>query len=118
MYVVFVYSVEGGKSTQVTDGMSDAKYPVFDKDGAYLYCTASTDAGPSLEPDIHSFSRPVSRSIYLAVLSKEQLSPLAPESDEEGKADEKKPEDKKPDEKKPDDKSKQPEKATKIDFEN
>ena len=71
------------QSTQVTDGMSDCRYPAFDKDGKYLYFTASTDAGPSLEPDIHSFSRPVSRSVYVAVLSKSQASPLAPESDEE-----------------------------------
>ena len=42
--------------------------PVFDKDGKYLYFTASTDSGPSLQPDVGSFARPVTRSIYLAVL--------------------------------------------------
>ena len=36
--------------------MSDARYPVFDHDGKYLYFTASTDSGPSLEPDIRSCS--------------------------------------------------------------
>src|SRR5262249_24852104 len=91
MDAVYLYSLADGKSTQVTDGMSDARYPVFDKGGKYLYFTASTDSGASLQPDIHSFSRPVSRSIYLLVLSKDEASPLAPESDEE-KADEKKPE--------------------------
>src|SRR5581483_1310637 len=29
---IYLYSVTGNKSTQVTDGMSDARYPVFDKD--------------------------------------------------------------------------------------
>jgi tricorn protease len=91
MDAIYLYSLVDGKSTQVTDGMSDARYPVFDKDGKYLYLTASTDSGASLEPDIHSFSRPVSRSVYLVVLSKDDTSPLAPESDEE-KSDEKKPE--------------------------
>jgi tricorn protease len=86
---VFLYSVGDGTSTQVTDGMSDARTPVFDADGKYLYFTASTDDGPSLQPDIHSFSRPVSRSIYLVVLSKEEPSPFAPESDEEKPAEEK-----------------------------
>ena len=86
---VLLYSVGDGKSTQVTDGMSDARTPVFDADGKYLYFTASTDDGPSLQPDIHSFSRPVSRSIYLVVLSKEEPSPFAPESDEEKPAEEK-----------------------------
>ena len=49
---IFVYSLADGKSHQLTDGLSDARYPVFDKDGKYLYFTASTDSGPSLEPDI------------------------------------------------------------------
>jgi tricorn protease len=80
---VFVYSTADGKSLQLTDGLSDARYPVFDKDGKYLYFTASTDSGPSLEPDIRSFQQPVSRSVYLVVLSKTEPSPFAPESDEE-----------------------------------
>ena len=125
MSAVFIYSIADGRSTQVTDGMSDAKYPVFDKDGKYLYFTASTDSGPSLEPDIHSFSRPVTRSVYLVVLAKDQPSPLAPESDEEKPAEEKKGEEKK-DATKKEEKGKEEgakEKAAepitvKIDFEN
>ncbi len=116
---VFLYSVADAKSTQLTDGMSDAKYPVFDKDGKYLFFTASTDSGPSMEPDIHSFTRTVTRSIYLAVLPKDQPSPLAPESDEEKVAEEKKPEEKKPEEKKAEEKKEAAAKpAVKIDFDN
>jgi tricorn protease len=103
MAAIQVFSLADGKATQVTDGMSDCRYPAFDKDGKYLYFTSSTDAGQSLEPDIHSFSRPVSRSVYVTVLAKNLASPLGPESDEEKadkKADEKtadkKDEDKKP----------------------
>ncbi|HKI86283.1 MAG TPA: protease, partial [Thermoanaerobaculia bacterium] len=44
---VFVYSITSGKSTQVTDGLSDCLYPVFDKSGKYLFFTASTDLGLS-----------------------------------------------------------------------
>ncbi|PYV09184.1 MAG: protease [Acidobacteria bacterium] len=99
---IFLYSLADGKVTQLTDGMSDARHPMFDRDGKYLYFTASTDSGPSLEPDVRSFTRPVTRSIYLAVLSKSEPSPFAPESDEEKVADEKKPaEEKKPGEAKP-----------------
>jgi tricorn protease len=83
MTAIHLYSLAGGKTTQVTDGMSEARYPVFDKDGKYLYFAASTDAGPSMDIDVGSFFRPVSRSIYLVVLAKNQASPLAPESDEE-----------------------------------
>lgn len=88
---VYLYAVGEGKTTQVTDGMSDSAHPVFDKDGKYLYFTASTDIGPALEPDIQSIGKNVTRSVYLAVLSKAEPSPLAPESDEE-KAGDKKPE--------------------------
>ena len=95
---IYLYSLDTGKSAQVTDGMSDARNPVFDAEGKYLYFAVSTDIGASLQPDIHSFTRPVSRSIYLAVLDKDEPSPLAPESDEE-----KGPEEKKPAEKKEDD---------------
>ena len=80
---VYAYSLATGKATQITDGMSDAKYPVFDREGKYLYFAASTDSGPSLQPDVGSFTRPVTRSIYIVVLAKDQPSPFAPESDEE-----------------------------------
>ena len=39
--------IEQKKAFQVTDGMSDARYPVFDRNGKYLYFTASTDVGLS-----------------------------------------------------------------------
>src|SRR5437762_466990 len=93
---IHVYALASGTATPITDGMSDAKYPVFDKDGKYLYFTASTDSGPSLQPDVGSFLRPVTRSVYVAVLTRDQPSPFAPESDEE------KGEPAKPDEPKPD----------------
>ena len=93
MCAVFVYSVETGKSTQVTDGLSDARYAVFDKDGKYLYFTASTNAGPTTGwLDMSSFPHQTTRSIYVVVLKKGEQSPLAPESDEEKPPDEKKDE--------------------------
>ena len=86
LHAVFVHSVAQGKAYQVTDGMSDALYPVFDKEGKYLYFTASTDiALASAGLDMSSDQRPVTRSVYVAVLSRDLPSPLAPESDEEGK---------------------------------
>src|SRR6202021_1148443 len=94
--------------------MSDAAHAVFDKGGKYLYFTASTDTALSTGwLDMSSIQRPVSRSVYVAVLAKDLPSPLAPESDEE------KPQDaKKPDEaKKPED-AKKKDAAVRIDFEN
>ena len=87
---VFVYSLEERKVTQVTDGMSDALYPNFDRNGKYLYFTASTNMGLATGwLDMTSIDRPVTRSVYLAVLRKDLPSPIAPETDDE-KAEEKK----------------------------
>jgi tricorn protease len=94
-HAVFVYSLEQGKAFQVTDGMSDALFPAWDKNGKYLYFTASTDVALSTAGlDMSSQEHRVSRNVYLAVLSKDEKSPLAPESDEEKSKDEKKAEDK------------------------
>lgn len=90
---VFVYSIEDAKATQLTDGLSDAGSPVFDRNGKYLYFTASTDIGPSVFGfDMSSYSHRTTRSVYVAVLKKTDPSPLAPESDEEKVAEEKKDE--------------------------
>ena len=81
---VFVYSLETGKATQITDGMSDARFAVFDKNGKYLYFTASTNSGPTTGwLDLSSLARPVTRSVYIVVLRKDLPSPIAPQSDDE-----------------------------------
>ncbi len=80
---IHLYSIADGKSTQVTDGLSDAVNPVFDNGGKYIYFTASTNSGEGLGLDIHVIESAVTSSIYLIVLDKTQPSPFAPESDEE-----------------------------------
>ncbi len=83
---VFVYSLESAKSTQITDGLSDARFANFDKNGKYIYFTASTDAAPTsgwLDMSSFALSNQITRSVYAVVLKKDLPSPLAPESDEE-----------------------------------
>lgn len=83
-HAIELYSVESGKTTQVTDGMSDARFPAFDRDGQYLYFTASTNYGPTISGlDMTSDEHEVNRSVYLLVLANNVASPLASESDEE-----------------------------------
>lgn len=97
LHGVFVYDTETKVSTQVSDGMSDTLYPQFDASGKYLFFTASTNTGLATAwLDMTSQERPVTRSVYVAVLKKDEVSPLAPESDEE------KPEDAKAADKKDD----------------
>ena len=84
MQQVFVHDVDAGTSHPVTDGLSEVGEPVFDRSGDHLYFLASTDAGPVK----HWFAMSnadmeLSSAIYVAVLSRDGESPLAPESDEE-----------------------------------
>jgi tricorn protease len=84
MRAIWIYSLETGQAKQVTDGMSDATFPTFDRDGQYLYFTASTNFGPTSSGlDMTSDEHEVTRSVYLVVLANHVPSPLAPESDEE-----------------------------------
>jgi tricorn protease len=80
---VFVYGVEGKTAHQVTDGLSDAASVAFDKNGKYIYFFASTDDGPALAASMGAYKIPVTRNAYVIVLSSQQKSPLAPQSDEE-----------------------------------
>ena len=84
LHAVFFYSLATHKSTQITDGMSNAAHPAFDPNGKFLYFTASTNNGPSdAGIDLSSLDRATDSSAYVIVLAKEGLSPVPPESDEE-----------------------------------
>ncbi|HUF47978.1 MAG TPA: PDZ domain-containing protein [Vicinamibacterales bacterium] len=81
---VHVYSIDGKRSHQVTDGLSDVADPVFDRSGKYLFFFGSTDAGPAVDWFAQSNAdMDFSRNVYLAVLRNDVPSPLARESDEE-----------------------------------
>jgi len=90
---VFVYNVDTGKKTQITDGFADADSPIFDKGGKYLYFFASTNVGQASSwLDLSSLNS-VNRvsSVYAIVLKKDEPNPLQPESDEEAAKAEEKP---------------------------
>ena len=96
LHAIFVYSLETHKSTQITDGMSDASSPSFDPNGKYLYFLASTDDGPSHAGiDLSSLDRAQTSAAYVVVLAKDGASPVPPESDDEKAKEEKKDEPKK-----------------------
>lgn len=101
---IWVYDVVNAKSTAISDGLSDAFAPVFDANGKYLYFLASTSTALGKGwLDMSSLQDSSTQNAYIAVLRKDDPSPLAPESDEEKaegekKADPSKPEGAKPDE--------------------
>jgi tricorn protease len=84
MRAIFLYSVAEAKAYQLTDGLSDAIAPVFDASGKYLYFLASTNyALRTGWLEMSSVDRPVTRAIYLAVLSAAEPSPFLPETGDE-----------------------------------
>src|SRR5579871_2668881 len=83
MRSVYVYSLETKENHAITDGMSDAMSPAFDRSGKYLYLLSSTNAGPMMDTSMTGFDKAFSSSVYIVVLRKDLPSPLAPESDEE-----------------------------------
>lgn len=82
-HAIFVSNAETGESKQVTDGLADAVWPVWDANGRYLWFLASTDFGlKSQWLDMTSYDHDENFGLYLAVLKKSDSSPLLPESDE------------------------------------
>ena len=84
MQIVYLYSVDEGRSYAITDGLSDVSNPVFDPSGKYLYFFSSTEAGPVRHWfDQSNADMEMESDIYLVTLQKDVPSPLFKESDEE-----------------------------------
>jgi len=87
---IFLYDVTNKTKHQVTDARSEANYPVFSRDGKYLFFTASSNFGPAQSwLDMSSINYYVLDNVYALVLGKNTPSILQPESDEEAVAVEK-----------------------------
>ena len=81
---IVIANVETGAEHRVTDGLADAMYPVWDASGKYLWFLASTDFGLASQwLDMTSYGHAETFAVYLAVLKKDEPSPLLPESDED-----------------------------------
>jgi tricorn protease len=86
---VYLYSSASKKTVPVTDDWYSAGQSKFSDDGKYLLFTSSRDFKPIFgEEDFADVYRDMER-IYLVTLAKDTESPLAPRSDEVGKAEKK-----------------------------
>jgi tricorn protease len=84
LHAIYLYSVDSGKSTQVTSEMADADTPAFDRDGKVLYFTASTNGGATSDGlDMTSDLYIETAKVYAAVLQADGASPVAPELGDE-----------------------------------
>src|SRR5256714_15105547 len=116
---VYLYSLANKQQTAVTDSWYCSGEPVFSDDGKYLLLASARDFKPTFgDQEFANVYRDMQR-IYLVTLAKDTANPLAPKSDEVGKAAEKREkekakeaEEKKPEAspraEKPEDKSKKP----------
>jgi tricorn protease len=101
---VYLFSTANRKPVTVTDDWYSASNPTFSDDGKYLLVTSSRDFKPIFgQTDFSDVYRDMDR-VYLITLAKETESPLAPRSDEVGKARKKKEKDKDAEEQKREDK--------------
>ncbi len=81
---VHLYSVDEDRSYPLSDGLSDVGEAVFDASGKYLFLTSSTDAGPVRDWfSMWNNDAAMTNALYLVVLSRTEVSPLAKPSDEE-----------------------------------
>src|SRR5262249_55870455 len=104
---VYVYSLANKQQTSVTDSWYGSGEPVFSDDGKYLVLSSARDFKPTFgDEEFANVYRDMER-VYLVTLAKDTANPLAPKSDEVGKAEEKrkKEKEKEAEEKKTDEKA-------------
>jgi len=104
---LYLFSVENGKTTQITDGFFNVHNPVWDPEGKYLWYLSERDYQPQISSIEWNFATNRMTGIFALALRKDLANPFAPQSDEVKSDDEKKADDKKDDKKdeKKDDKS-------------
>jgi tricorn protease len=89
LHAIDIDDTQDGHAYQLTDGMSNATNPAFDKSGKYLYFLSSTNTGfNAYGLDMESDARPSTNFVYAAVLQKSDASPVALLSDDEANSDE------------------------------
>ncbi len=104
---VYLFSTANKQRTAVTDSWYGSGEAVFSDDGKYLLLTSARDFKPTFgSEEFENVYRDMER-VYLVTLAKETESPLAPRSDEVGKAEKKreKEKEKETEEKKPGEKA-------------
>ncbi len=86
---VYLYSLANKQQTAVTDSWYGSGEAVFSDNGKYLLLSSARDFKPTFgDEEFANVYRDMQR-VYLVTLSKETANPLAPKSDEVGKAEEK-----------------------------
>ena len=69
---IFIHSLESGRTTPITDGRIDARRPIFDRSGRFLYFSGSVNSGPAKYGMAgNPFRQGVTRASYAVILDKD-----------------------------------------------
>ena len=79
---IWLYNLDTGKSTRISDQRANDFNPVFDPAGRYLYFISTRHENPTLSRSEFNIATLKMAGIYVATLKRDQPSPFAPRSDE------------------------------------
>ncbi|MBN9120517.1 MAG: PD40 domain-containing protein [Planctomycetes bacterium] len=80
---VHLYSLESGKSTEVTDGWYSSGSPAFSADGKYLFFVSARDFNPIYSATEWNHAYRDMARVYFVTLAKSTPSPLRPKLDDD-----------------------------------
>ena len=80
---IYLYSLEKGKSYRITDGIHDDFYPVFDKNGKYLYFISQRHFQPALDPSEDNFIISRMSQVYCVQLRAGEKPPFRKDEEED-----------------------------------
>ena len=95
MSVVYVYNLADKKEIPVTEKWYDASSPIFSADGKYLMLNASQDLNPIYSQVEWNYAYTNMGALYIALLTKDGVSPFLPVDGEAPKAEQPAAKDKK-----------------------
>jgi tricorn protease len=84
MEKVYLYSVEKGETTEVTDGWYASSSPCFSSDGKYLFFVSARDFNPTYGNTEFNTVYTDMQRIYFVTLAKGTAHPFKPKVDEDG----------------------------------
>jgi len=80
---IYLYSLEEGRSHQITSDMTNDNNPAWDPDGRYLYFAADREFNPQFSQFEFEITHQNPSTLAVVTLQADAPSPLPPESDDE-----------------------------------
>jgi tricorn protease len=79
---IWLYDLDSGKATRVSEPLANDFSPVFDPNGKYLYFLSTRHENPTFSQSEFNVATLKMTGIYVATLARSAASPFAPRSDE------------------------------------